>query len=171
MPLIVASFSATADCANYGMVIGTYVDVKSNNVSYAIAKEKLQANKKAMGASAYKQTLQFLATAYEIIPPNTSAVDASKIAWESCKKQAKGDSPSDLCFGSAYSTGWAATERNRGRSLESLRKEMLTTDTFANLVLDQALALAYTQRNVAPWDLQQRQFLNCKQNLKSLSRE
>jgi hypothetical protein len=121
-----------------------------------------------MGTSAYKQSLRFLTTAYEIIPQNTSAVEASKMAWESCKKQEKTDSPSDLCFGSAYSTGWAATERNKGRTLENLRKETSTTDAFANSVLEQGIALAYKQRNVAPWDLQQQQFINCKQNLKGL---
>jgi hypothetical protein len=40
--------------------------------------------------------------------------------------------------------------------------------SFANLVLEQAIELAYKQRNVAPWNLQQTQFLNCKKNMKGL---
>ena len=155
---------AAQNCADYAMGVGVFVDVKNSGITYAYAKQNLAEKKKKenMSGAAYKQYYKLLSEAYEEIPANVSAVNASISRFNVCKGQTPASS-SDICFGLAGIAGVAATERDKGRSMDSQRSEFRNKDIQWGEVM---LKKAYDQKNTAPWDLQQQQYFNCKKNMK-----
>ena len=166
--LFVAGF-AHADCANYGMAVGVFVDVRNSGMSYFEAKQKLLSDKKTLGVESFNSYKNFLKIAYEIIPNTYTAAESSMLSYKSCKDKGESQVNADVCFLSAYMVGFAANQRDLGKSAENIMHGPLASvDETSRNILERAVSLVFQRKNMKPWPLQVLQFQNCKKNIADL---
>ena len=153
---------AEGGCADAAIAFGAIVDAKNSGATYANAKRILEVNRKTLGSN-YQLVSKWVKLAYEQLSARNTAGEAAQVQWNVCKETDPTENLRDLCFLVANVVGSLADERDRGTSIETIRKMNSNQKLGLN---DAVLNRIFEEKSKSSWELEKSQYFDCVSKMK-----